>query len=420
LLGDTAHEAREIIRAIADELRGWSPAPADARRAGGTGCLAGGYAGVALFFAYLALAGLDDSAAETARGFLDKAMDCVADEPMNPSLYSGFTGVAWLAAHLRKQLLELADDTTEAIDDALQAFLRPSPWKGEFDLINGLVGFGAYAVERLPNPAGARLLQRIIDCLEECSQPVSGGRTWWTDPRWLGPPSSEKFPQGYFNLGLAHGTPGVIGLLGTACALGINAGRAKSLLAEAVLWMLAQEFADGDWVGFPAWIEPGKPPGKSRLAWCYGDLGLGIALLSAARHVGETTWEAKALAIACRAARCPLERSVVRDACLCHGAAGAGHLFNRLYHATGDLGHAGAARFWLGHALKLREPGRGVAGYAALWNLEEGRAEWRNEAGLLLGAAGIGLAFLAAATTVEPCWDRLLLVALPPVTAEPG
>src|SRR5262249_16952182 len=147
------------------------------------------FAGVALFFSYLALAELDGSAPETAREFLEKAMDSVAEEPMNPSLFSGFTGVAWLAAHLRKHLLELSDDTTEAIDDALHNFLRPSPWKGEFDLINGLVGFGAYAVERLPNPAGARLLGRIIDCLGDCSRPVSGGRTWWTDPRWLGSPS---------------------------------------------------------------------------------------------------------------------------------------------------------------------------------------------------------------------------------------
>jgi class I lanthipeptide synthase len=39
---------------------------------------------------------------------------------------------------------------------------------------------------------------------------------------------------------------------------------------------------------------------------------------------------------------------------------------------------------------------------------------WRGTPGLLTGAAGVGLALLAAATPVEPSWDRMLLVALPP------
>jgi hypothetical protein len=34
--------------------------------------------------------------------------------------------------------------------------------------------------------------------------------------------------------------------------------------------------------------------------------------------------------------------------------------------------------------------------------------------GLLEGFAGVGLALLAAATTVEPTWDRMLLASVPP------
>jgi lantibiotic modifying enzyme len=417
--GRPADEAREVIRAIAGRLRGWSPAPEEMSHAGPAACVAGGEAGLALFFAYLALAGFEDTAAETAAAFLGRAMDRVADEPMNPSLYSGFTGVAWATAHLQRHLFGPAEGATGAVDDALEDFLAQSPWRGEFDLINGLVGFGVYALQRLPDPAGARLLGRVVDCLDECSTAAPEGKTWWTDPRWLGAPTRDKFPKGYFNLGLAHGTPGVIALLGRACASGVNAAKARAFLGETITWTLAQEYRDGDWTGFPAWIEPGALPGKSRLAWCYGDPGIAVALLGAARAAGEAAWEEKALAVARRAARCPLELSVVRDACLCHGAAGAGHLFNRLYQNTGDPVFADAARFWLAHTLALRVPKRGVAGYSALWNLEGDRAEWRAEAGFLLGAAGIGLALLAAVTPVEPLWDRILLADLP-VAPDPG
>jgi hypothetical protein len=34
---------------------------------------------------------------------------------------------------------------------------------------------------------------------------------------------------------------------------------------------------------------------------------------------------------------------------------------------------------------------------------------------LLAGATGVALALLAAATPVEPSWDRLLLASVPPI-----
>ena len=38
---------------------------------------------------------------------------------------------------------------------------------------------------------------------------------------------------------------------------------------------------------------------------------------------------------------------------------------------------------------------------------------WRDEPGFLTGAAGIGLALLAALFPVEPAWDRVLLASIP-------
>jgi hypothetical protein len=34
---------------------------------------------------------------------------------------------------------------------------------------------------------------------------------------------------------------------------------------------------------------------------------------------------------------------------------------------------------------------------------------------MLIGAAGVGLALLAAVSDVEPAWDRLLLASIPPL-----
>src|SRR5262249_26014505 len=158
-------------------------------------------------------------------------------------------------------------------------------------------------------------------------------------------------PTGYYNLGLAHGVPGVIALLGLACADGMDLRKVRPLLEGAVSWVLAQQHPHG----FPAWIRPEDTSrSPSRLAWCYGDPGVAAALLGAADCVQEPAWEHAALAIARRAWERPCDQAGVIDAGLCHGAAGLGHLFNRMYQATGEPWLADAARFWFARTLALR------------------------------------------------------------------
>ena len=75
---------------------------------------------------------------------------------------------------------------------------------------------------------------------------------------------------------------------------------------------------------------------------------------------------------------------------------------------------AEAACFWLERTLALRQPGRGIAGYLSRSPGADGALTSLAEPGLLTGAAGVALALLAAATPVEPAWDRLLLASVPP------
>jgi hypothetical protein len=147
-----------------------------------------------------------------------------------------------------------------------------------------------------------------------------------------------------------------------------------------------------------------------RSAWCYGDPGVAAALLGAARSVGEPTWEREALEIARAAAARPAEEAGIVDAGLCHGSAGLGHLFNRMYQTTGDEALGQAARFWFERTLAMRQPDLGVGGFPASSVREDGTRYWRDDPGVLTGAAGVALALLAATTSIEPAWDRILLL----------
>jgi hypothetical protein len=101
----------------------------------------------------------------------------------------------------------------------------------------------------------------------------------------------------------------------------------------------------------------------------------------------------------------------VRDAGLCHGAAGMSLVFQRLRAATGEHDFAEAARRWVATTLRLRgERDQGVSGFRACEYRGGDVPHWVGRPGLLTGAAGVGLSLLAAATSLDPSWDRCLLM----------
>lgn len=421
LTGECHDHALATVQAIAEAL---TAAPhetlpaglaADIHGAAAATSLSSGSAGIALFFAYLAQADTADQTQQQALHWLEQAMEGVAAAPMGPALHGGFTGIGWTVAHLAGRAFEAEEDDPNGLfDDFLCDYVAHTPWTGDYDLISGLVGIGVYALERLPDPRALLTLERIVTRLDELAETNAQGIAWLTPPTLLPAWQRQHCPNGYYNLGLAHGVPGIIALLGDVYRAGIAVGPARRLLTGAVAWLLAQEITSERGSSFPNWVAPDYAPQPARQAWCYGEPGIAAALLGAAHALQEPTWLAAALTIARRAATHPPEQAGVFDGCLCHGAAGLGHLFNRIYQATGDVVVGQAARSWLEATLKLRHPGQGVAGYLTWEPAEKGADPWVAHPGLLTGAAGIGLALLAATTAIQPQWDRSLLVAIPP------
>src|SRR5262249_54171204 len=296
LEGRLKDRAQECVAAILDDLARLEP------ESMGDYSMAGGTAGLALLHGYLARTEQERDHAGIAVRCLNHATAAVAERAVEASLYSGLTGVGWTLAHLQGQLPGLDGEADlAAIDDLLLDHLGPSSWTGDYDLINGLVGFGVYALERMPRHSAAAGLERVIQKLAESAERRSEGFTWWTNPAWLPQETREKFPRGYYNLGVAHGVPGVIALLGQACAAGVARAEARRLLDGAVTWLLTQQGPGG----FPHWVEPQVAAGPARLAWCYGDPGVAAALLFAARLVTEPDWERAAVVIARQAAQRP-------------------------------------------------------------------------------------------------------------------
>lgn len=369
------------------------------------GSLAAGSAGLAVCAAQLARTHADPHAEEAACAYIDEAVDVLASEPLTSSLYSGFPGIAW-AADLVDRLLGTTDaDRNGAIDEAVTRLLERYPEQAPYDLIDGLAGLGAYALARWPLPGAMDCVSGVIGQLARRARHDSDGVFWWTPPSMRGP-RLDRYQPGGVDLGVAHGISGVIPFLARAHRLGIATQTTGALLDGAVRWLLAHMVGTASGPTVPYFVADGAEPGPARSAWCYGDPGVAIALLLAARDVGEPAWAARATALAVRAASRPPAQTGVVDAGLCHGSSGLAHLFNRMYQLTAEPVLAGAARFWAGRTIELCAGPAPFQDTAAAF----GRRSAFSGLGLLEGAAGAALALEAAATTQEPVWDQMLLI----------
>jgi lantibiotic biosynthesis protein len=328
---------------------------------------------------------------------LSCALEVLAREHIVPWLDRGLAALA-LSLHLAEPHVRprLFHGVLPALDRTLAQLVRTDGRRWRSELLQGLTGVGAYLLCRRRYPDAERGLRAVIRHLGVQSKPLKGGRAWGVSGAafaW-----SRRLTRVY-PLGMAHGAAGVASFLATVVRAGFATTRAAGLLNESVGWLLEQKMPRGG-ARFPRTV-PGplrRPPNRP-LSWCWGDLGIAAALFKAGRVLGNERCVSESLHLA--SALAALGPDVVRGSlAVCHGAAGAAHVFNRFYQATRRETFRSAALVWYDRALDMCESP------AAPWAEDE-----RASAGmpLLGGSAGVALAFLTALGGA-PDWDRMLQV----------
>ncbi len=410
--GDRAHLAARLADAV-DEARAALAAPGpDLGTAGSprqSASLEWGGAGRAVLWAYPGCRA--PSAAARAQALLESALAAVEQVPMEPMLFGGLIGILWATECCRRHLPDADLPDVEGVEVLLRDGLAAGSWRGHYDLGRGLVGIGLYALERPESQVARELAALVVQRLIARAREVPGGFAWRTDARWLPAEQRERSPDGAWDLGVAHGNAGAIALLGRAWGAGVERERVEGVLDGAVSWLLAQRRSDplGAYSSFAGGDEP-----RGRTAWCYGDLGVAAALNVVASCTGDARCLAASRSLAEAAAVRPPEACGVGDPGLCHGAAGLAHILNRLYQETGSETLRDASLRWIERCLDMRQPGRGVAGWATYWRHPSGEVEWLADRGLLTGVSGVVLALQSAACDQEADWDRALLLSAAP------
>jgi hypothetical protein len=412
ILGRLVGQASAAIEAIASGIRSLDPAKQPASLLSES----------ALLYAYLHLAEPERGWQNLAAEYLNLAIDRIsnAGEAQMVGLYGGLSGVGWIVHHVSELLgdscgtetpeADDGEDPLEELDQLILKRLERGSWIGQYDLISGLVGVGVYCLERLPRPSAARGLDLLVDHLEKLAEESRPGITWFTPPECLPEWQRENCPSGYYNLGVAHGVPGVVQFLSQLVAADLERTRAGKLLDRSVEWLLARQRAPDMVSRYSSWFMPGQDGGDSRLGWCYGDLGIGATLYHAAHCVNRPEWATPAKVLLDRCKSWPRDKARLDDAALCHGAAGVAHIYSRIYQTEKDPRDRDAANEFYELALGMRKPGEGVGGFLALtWRPNRGYY-WESDPSFLSGAIGVALALLSSIKPITPQWDRLLLL----------
>lgn len=375
---------------------------------GTQGATLGGYFGTAILQTVVSCMDGDQHELNMARAFRDKVAAHLAESPIRTlSLYGGLSGCAWTLNWIHEKLAEPSADISfllDEIDTVILDRLTNSEWTGHYDLITGLVGIGTYALSRNKKGDSPRIVEAVISKLQQLNI-ASGRMSWWITP----PPlmtselETEAYPDGLRNLGIAHGIPGVILFLASAIRHGYSTQKVRALLNSSanfiISTILPEEFSSSF-----SFIAESKR--SSRMAWCYGDPGVAMALSSAGKALDDSNIRNIGKTILLKSIAVSESDVGIVDASVCHGTAGLALLYYRSYQDSGDILLLDASKSWMRKTYAFRQEGCGNCGYLTFHPVER---RFFEDDSYLTGATGVALALLTVAGMTEAQWDQPLL-----------
>ena len=373
-----------------------------------------GLSGISLFQFYYSKY-LDTNAyTDIGEEILTNAIDKINEGYQYSTFCTGIAGFGWVFDHLvQEDFIEAdTDELLSELDQYLYTTMIVSIKSGNYDFLHGAIGYALYFTNRYRNTNSAALknnyktyLLEFIELLQKNAEKNDDGSF-----KWLSILNIDTKEMGY-NLSLSHGMSSIVGLLTKLYEYDDFKIKVEVMLKGTIKYIMRFKNTDTEAFSlFPSWIpKDGFKKGEySRLAWCYGDLGIGIRLWFASKALNDKKLADEAVLILTHAAtRITPEKSLVKDASICHGSYGNAQVFHRIYKETKDPVFKKAAEFWIQEGLNMAIHKDGYAGYKQ-WKGED--KDWGVEISLLEGITGIGLTIIDYLATFESNWDECLMI----------
>lgn len=380
--------------------------------------LAAGFPGVLLLIQ--ALHQMDPAAKwdDTAHLYVLKIRDAIEKEKWPPcSLHGGIAGVCFALLQVSQQrtryqrLLEKLEDYL--IRNVVESYFLPLRYNLDhglpspyftYDLISGIVGIGLYALLCLDQERFVLFSEEIVQLLIRLVQPIKvDGRfvPGWYLPSEMQGTDEEKqeYPKGNFNLGLAHGVPGILGLLALALERSVSMPGQKEAMETIAYWLLEKQLISERGISWPArvsWEEEVLGVAREshcRDAWCYGAPGVARAMYLAGSALKNEQMKKNALLAAQSIFDRPPNEWGVYSPTICHGVGGLLLIAHLMGKETQDAKLQKQAKDLEKRVWDFYQP-EAPFGFPDLNPQKGGGFAFLNKAGLLEGADGVLLTLL--------------------------
>lgn len=312
----------------------------------------------------------------------------------------GLSGILYLFEFLRENRLDHIDIASEeeVINEYLVRLMRRDIQNEYYDFMHGALGVGLYFLKKKTNEEN---IQELIDFLYNTAEKDVVNKIF----KWNSVIDEDVDLKG-FNISMSHGMSSIVIFLSRAIKNNIKNQRLYELLEGSINYILSQELNIQEYGSFFPHYSKENFPLKSRLAWCYGDLGIAMALWIAGKTINNQIWMDKSLNIFLQTTtRIGGTDTNVVDAGICHGSVGIAMIYRRMYIETNLNEFIGAANYWIDQTLDHSQFNDGLAGYKT-YVLNN----WINDYSLLTGISGIGLSFISYLSDDLQCWDEILLL----------
>lgn len=368
--------------------------------------LFGGTGGVSLFYYTLYSATRDVCKLKKAIDYLNDSISRFEEAPFLPTYCSGLAGLAALMVLFAKEGVtdySIGAEVNDYLLDSLREFLE----KKNLDFLHGAIGIATYFVFLLSLFPGDKCAisatNLVLEKLSETRE-VYADSCKWAFCDGINPPE--------YNISMSHGMSAIVCYLSRLLRLKYETDVDIKTLCRSSINFINSQMIDVERYGsfYPyASLDGADSFRKSRLAWCYGDLGVALAQYNAGIVLKDECVLKHALSVLSHSAnnRREPESNGIVDAGLCHGASGVAQCYYRLFSCTNIPAFKDAADYWIEVVMNLAQ-GEDYAGYS----ISNPRGEDYHSIGLLEGISGIGLSLISYLYKDSFQWDSILNITL--------
>jgi len=437
---DLAHKMQNPLKVKATVLESTNKNPALDQLPWADQSLSHGFPALVSFYAHLDKYYPDQKWDLAAHEYVLQIVASIESDGIHDySLFGGLSGICWSLlqaskskTRYQKLLQTLNEDLVEAVKNYYLLPMKDDVQKKVpsgvqlYDLIQGIVGIGAYMLQDLHNPLFYETLISITQTLIERCRPIriEGYKVhgWYVPNHFqFTDQDIQQFPKGNFNLGLAHGVPGILSFLSIAYAHGICLDHQLETIQQITNWLVSKNCGEKNsprWCDRVSFEEETRNLSSSasihRDAWCYGTPGVARSLYLA----GDALKDNLLKNFASHAFRTIFQRSEEEwglvSPTFCHGTVGLLAITFRMAQDTDDL-------YLYDHTENLKQ--KLISKFNASFpfgfqdleplTFQKGAMKLNymgvNKAGLLEGAAGIGLGLLGISRK-NAVWDTPFLM----------